>query len=320
VTFRKGTTHNLEFCEPMPEKYAFSIYVRVSMQRKAPMTVSIGSLCNFKNAGNAFILLAVDNRATYENAKVVPNDACGKFHDLLPDPFCISISGAVSTCNAVVAEFHKRIQDRKKQRSDGLIYTDDLRIAIREARDYEYGLFLNEEMQGYLRMSLAKWRKNRDSEIRRKGFAVARAARLYFPVFLIMGGFTKGSAVLMKSSGACVTEMGEGPFVTGIGQVAAINHLNHRKQNHYYSAARTLLHLDEAMKKARVAKPQYIGEPADYIAIRQSGQIMRFPAKSPVLKKWRIDFADRDSLQMDLENSFQQEFEKALVPHCSPNV
>lgn len=297
-----------------------SQFVASLMQEELPMTVGTGTLCNYREQGNSFILLSVDDKASYANPRIAPNNNCGKFRDLLPDPFCLSISGAIDVCDGVVAEFHEKIKQRREKREDHLIYPDDLRVAIREARRYEYGQFLKDELQGYLNISMEEWMKSSNKEISRKGFLIARAARLHFPVHIIAGGFTAGNAVLMRSPGACITEMGVGPYVVGSGSVEALNHLNRRSQNHHYTAARSILHMDEAMDKARRAHPKTVGHPVDYVAIRQNGEIMRFPAKSPLLKKWRNDFKKKDTSIIDTDRSFQKDFERELLPHKRANV
>lgn len=297
----------------------FYVKVLMSMRWKTAVTVGIGTLCAWGGSSEAFIILAVDKKASYSNQKVVPHTNCSKFHDLFPDPYCVSISGMISVCEAVVSELGQRLKNRKDSRDDKLLYPEDFRIAIREARKHEYGQFLNDELQGYLNISMSEWMSNTDKEIRRKGFLVARAARLYFPVFLIIGGFTLGNPMVLRSSGASITEMGAGPYAVGIGQLEATNQLNLRQQTHFMSAHRTLVHIDEAMEKARLAHPKSIGWPSDYIVIRRSGQIMRFPQSSKALLEWRKRFNGKDTREMDKDKDFRDSFEKELIPHISPN-
>ncbi len=297
----------------------WSILVTSFMQQEMPVTVGVESLCNYHKQGNAFVIMGVDDKASYSNTSVKPNNACGKFHDLLPESMCVAISGAIDVCDAVVAQFGVELEKQKQKRDDKQLYPDDLRAAMRNARRYEYGQFLEEEMLGYLQMKFSEWRVDTNPEIRRKGFTIARAARLYFPCFLPIGGFIKDNVVMMRSRGACVTEMGAGPFAVGAGEAEAISQLNYRSQTHGMCAARTLVHIDEAMEKARLAHPKYIGYPSDYIVIHQDGQIMRFQYRSPLLYEWRKHFDTRDTSPMDTDESFQSKFENDLIPYVPMN-
>jgi hypothetical protein len=310
---RLWTSHSTDIAS-MPND-PWSILVTSFMQEGLPVTVGIGTLCNYREVENSFIILAVDDKATFFNPKALPNNACGKFYDLLPEPFCLSISGSIDVCDGVIASFDEKIRERKEKREDKLLYPDDLRWAIKEARRFEYGKFLEEEMQGYLQMSFSDWLKEPNQEIKKKGLTIVRAARMCFPVLLIVGGFTAGHAIVMRSKGACITEMGTGPFCIGAGELEANNQLSRRSQNHHMCAARTLLHIDEAMEKARRKYPKYIGQPADYMVLRESGEMMRFRRQSSILQGWRKNFAKKDTLPMDTDANLQKEFEKELIPH-----
>jgi hypothetical protein len=303
---------------------AWSKYVLDAMAEEAPMTVGIGVLCDVGHAEGPCIILGVDDKASYGDPPVTTNNACGKFHDLLPIlPVGLAISGDIGTCDGVVAEFYEQLknikkkQDKKKQP----LALDHLRIAMIEARHYEYRLFLGEEMRGYLGMSLNDWRKETNPEIKRKGRAIARAARLYFPVWIIAGGFWGGRYFgLMKYSGACVTEMGGGHYANGLGDIVALRKLHNRGQEMYMSPPRSLLHMAEAMEAARKSAPRYIGRPADYIVLRRDKPMMRFNTKSPVLAEWLDDFKKgRNSEPMQNDQRFRNQFVNALYEHIPVN-
>jgi len=268
------------------------------------------------------IVLAVDDKGTYGGRSLTANEACGKFYDTLPTaPLGIAVSGNLSTCESVVAEFSTQLKTfRKQQENDGdVLYCDHVRVAIREARQYEYGMFFEEELRGLLGMSRSEWLVETNPEKKRKGWKVARAARLNFPVWLIVGGFLRRDFVLMRSSGACVTQVGVGPFAAGIGWQPALNQLHTRKQDNYHSVPRTLLHVAEAMDQARLAFPNSIGRPADYLVLRPEEPMMRFSRDSPVLKAWLAQFARKDSQPMQTDPSFRKEFEEELQEHRSVN-
>lgn len=301
---------------------AWEGYVSDDLRRETPVTVGIGVLCDANYEEGKCIILAVDNKATYGIPPLTTNNACGKFQDLLPVlPVVLAISGDIATCDAVVASFYDHMKKFKEEqdKKGEPIGPDHLRVGIRKAREYEYEMFLREEMQAYLGMSLQRWREDKHPEIRRKGWAVVRAARLYFPVWIIAGGFWGNHFGLMKSSGACITEMGAGHFAVGLGDVVALKQLHRRRQEPYMSAPRTLLHIAEAMECARKYEPKYIGKPADYSVLMPSRDIKRFPASSPVLAEWIRDFKKKDSAKMQSDRYFRNQFMNSLLDHNAVN-
>lgn len=293
------------------------------MAASAPVTVGIGVLCDARFEDGPCIIMAVDDKGSFGIDRL-ENNACGKFHDTLPAaPFAVAMSGTISVCDGVVSEFCTRIEHIKKKREEEndlpVLRNDDFRNAIKEARLDEYRAFLDEELQGYLGLTIDQWWKETNQEKRRKGFAVARCSRLYFPVWLIIGGFIGDKWVLMKASGATVIEMGAQCFATGVGEVEALQHLFSRKQEEYNSAPRTLLHVAEAMEKARLAYPKAIGIPADYMVLRGNKPMMRFPRSSAMLKQWREQFDGRSTEPMQSDAQFRKDFEKELYEYKSLN-
>jgi hypothetical protein len=268
--------------------------------------------------------MAVDDRGSYGDSDppFTTHDACGKFVDLLPVlPVVVSLSGTVSTCDAVISEFYEQLKTFKEEQ-DGkgeTLQLDHLSVGIRNARQYEYLKFLRQEMQGYLGMTLEQWQEETNPERRRKGWAVARAARLNFPVWLLAGGFWGTAFGLVKSSGACVTEMGARHFAVGCGDLAALRKLHSRRQEPYMSAPRTLLHVAEAMNAAKRAYPNLIGKAADYVILRRDKPIMRFPAASGPLDDWRRCFRGKPTDPMQDDSGFRKEFEAQLYEHESVN-
>ncbi|MGC2743551.1 MAG: hypothetical protein WA672_10215, partial [Candidatus Angelobacter sp.] len=211
--------------------------------------------------------MAVDDKASYGNPVVLSTSACGKFHDTLPmAPLAIAISGHISTCDGVVTEFCHQIAHIKTKREESndlpALRHEDFRAAILEGRRIEYRDFMNESLQSYLGRTWNEWLRETDREVKRKGLAVARACMKYFPVGLIVGGFLGTNPkhwVLLSAQGAQQTETGAQHYATGIGAMKALEKLSERKQSEYISAPRSLLHIAEAMKRAKQAFPQAIG-------------------------------------------------------------
>jgi hypothetical protein len=202
--------------------------VENAIAKRTPVTVGIGVLCDARFEDGPAIILAVDDKGVYGDPPETANDVCGKFHDTLPfAALGIAVSGTLSTCDAIVAEFctqlETTISKRKKKKTKPFLRSDDLRIAIREARRYEYPLYFDDQLQALTGMSREEWLRETNPEKKRKGWVVARAAQLYFPSWIIVGGFIGKDWVLMKSSGATVTEMGAQNFAVGIGELEALS-------------------------------------------------------------------------------------------------
>jgi hypothetical protein len=273
----------------------FKFYAHESTRLRAPVTVTIGVLCDFRFSEGPCIILAADDKSIVEDPPKFANNACGKFHDTIPfAPLGIAISGNISVCDGVVSSFCDQLNLIKKKREEEndepIIRGDDLRDAILEAKKYEYSYFFNDLLLGHLGMTRDQYLAETNPEKKRKGRVVARAACLYFPVWLIVGGFIGKNWVLMKSSGACVTEMGGQCFAAGIGDGTALKKLFECRYEPYMSAPRTLLHVAEAMEAARVAYPESIGVPSDYLVLRPNRPMMRFKRDSPALQEWLKPF------------------------------
>jgi hypothetical protein len=297
--------------------------VENAIAKRTPVTVGIGVLCDARFEDGPAIILAVDDKGVYGDPPETANDVCGKFHDTLPfAALGIAVSGTLSTCDAIVAEFctqlETTISKRKKKKTKPFLRSDDLRIAIREARRYEYPLYFDDQLQALTGMSREEWLRETNPEKKRKGWVVARAAQLYFPSWIIVGGFIGKDWVLMKSSGATVTEMGAQNFAVGIGELEALKVLNSRHQDAYTSAPRSLLHVAEAMGVARATYPHAIGQP-DFMLLRAGKPIMRLKKDSRVLRKWISEFAGKLTRPMQDDRLYRKELESDLYEHRSLN-
>jgi hypothetical protein len=292
------------------------------------VTVGIGLICDLKFAGGPCIIMSVDDKASYGHPIVLSTNACGKFHDILPcAPLAIAISGDISTCDGVVTDLYDQIASIKKAREDArdmpALRHNDFRSAILNARHYEYQSFLDEQLQAYLGITRLEWLKENDREIKRKGLCVVRACIKYFPVGLIIGGFLGMNPrhwILLRACGAAKTETGAQFFTVGIGGEKALRKLCERDQKEYMSAPRSLLHVAEAMKKAKQAYPQAIGDPADYMILRPNKPMMRFKRNAESLKRWLAEFNGKPTDQMQSAVKYRDEFEDELYEYRSVNV
>jgi 20S proteasome alpha/beta subunit len=298
---------------------AWREYVAKTMRRSAPVTVCIGVVCDAEYSDGPCVILAADNKSTYGDPPVTTNRVCGKIHDLQPAcDLAVAISGDVSMCDVVVSELYEQIKEAKAHEeavNHRGLQIDNMRIAIREARAHEYDYFTREQMQGFLNTSLPEWQAETNAEKRRKGMAVMRYARQYFPVWLIIGGFLGDNWVLMRSAGAGTISGGDTHYAVGIGNVAALKCLHKRKHDMYSPAPMALVHVAEAMEAARKAAPRYIGKPGDYNVFRRNEPIMRFHSDSPVLAAW----LKQGTKSMRDTPELRRQFESQMYEHISLN-
>jgi hypothetical protein len=297
---------------------AWSLAVETAMQVDTPVTVCVGVICDASHRDGPTIILAADDKSTYGDPPLTTDKVCGKIHDF--QPICdlgACISGSAEICDAVIAEFHEQLKAMKqKEEAQGhWLATDHVRLAIREARHYEYGLFADDAMQGLLHIGLDQWRTETNPEIRRKGMAVMRAAMFHFPIWIIFGGFLHGDWVLTRASGATVTSSGSSHYAVGIGQLPAYKALHRRKHDYYSPYPAALVHVAEAMEAARKAYPKYIGKPADYLVLRRNQPMMRFRRRSPLLEKW----LKAGTKSMVDSEELRRQFDAELYPLASVN-
>jgi hypothetical protein len=298
---------------------AWQLYVASRLRRGAPVTICVGVVCDAEHPDGPCVILAADGKGVYGDPPVTTNPVCGKIHDLQPVcDLAVAMSGDVSVCDVVVAEFYEQLRQAKTHEESenrrGL-QIDNLRIALREARFHEYSYYTQDQMQGCLGMSLEQWQAETNPEKRRKGAVVMRYARQYFPVWLIIGGFLGDKWVLMRSSGATAISGGDTHYAVGIGNVAAYKSLHKRKHDIYSPAPMALVHVAEAMEAARKAAPKYIGKPGDYNVFRRNKPIMRFRNDSPLLFAW---LKQGTKLMQDTPE-LRRQFESQMYEHVSPN-
>jgi 20S proteasome alpha/beta subunit len=297
----------------------WELYVASSMRVDAPMTVAIGVVCDAEYSDGPCVIISADNKGTYGMPPVTTNNVCGKIHGL--QPICnlaVAISGHVSTCDVVVGEVAEQLREAKtheeKVNQRGL-QIDNLRIALRNAREHEYSYYAREQMQSLLCMSLEQWQAETNAEKRRKGWAVMRYAQRYFPVWIVVGGFLGNNHVLMMSSGGGSIVGGDDHYAVGIGNLAAYKCLHKRGHSIYSAAPVALVHVAEAMEVARKSEPRYIGKPHDYCVFRRNKPMMRFRRDSPVLATW----LKQGTKSMRDSPELRRQFESQLYEDVSPN-
>ncbi len=136
-------------------------------------------------------------------------------------------------------------------------------------------------------------KKKLDPLLLREGLEVIKSVS--FPVQTITAGFMNGNLVWFRTDGLrnLQSNVSPGFFVIGSGSTYAMNHLTWRRQTPDDRLPSSLLHVYEAMRRAR--RDRAVGPPADYMIMWKDGRVERFPAESAALKAWAKHYKRRDS-------------------------
>jgi hypothetical protein len=259
------------------------------------MTVGVAAYCeSFQN-----IILASDCRASYSNSHLKPHDEMGKQFRL---PFCLyaDIAGSFAHCESLIAYLNGEME---KIRDKPEILLGHIRDAIYLAQAHELRFRCEARFRSELSMTVEEWKKELQASpwlpyhtrLLRAGRAIFRSTSPC--IELIVAGYTKDTEVLLSTSFKEPPEI-ESSFATiGSGGEDALIHLDFRKQNPHYSFPRTIVHVAEALEKAK-ADPA-VGPPGDYIILQKDCVTRRFKARDPFVLDLIERFKDRDTGEID---------------------
>lgn len=251
------------------------------------MTVGIGVLCE----GGDCIVLAADTRGSYGDTAHLPtHEQTGKQIDL-PFNFFASIAGDVAVCDALVSELYAQFE--KLQDVDELFF-DHVRIAIREAQLYEFANRVDHVLATTLGTRLDEWKKFEKATLHYR--RCQRAIRRYqLPTELIVAGYASSGPVLITTLYNDPPEGGTLATI-GSGYKLALELLTERGQQPHMSAQRSMVHVAEALEKARGQKD--VGSPADYVVITPKS-VRRLPARNEHLMQLMVRYWGRDTEELD---------------------
>jgi hypothetical protein len=238
------------------------------------MTLAIGTTCDCNYIGGAAIVLVADRRGCYMSDPNAPpltiNDQCGKLFDLLPKNFAAAISGTVPVCTALVSEIYARFEDLPNPFAG-----DHVRLAIREARQYDFRMWCSEQLESIHRMTIDQWLNHPNQRVYRRVEIFLKQLADEYPAYLIVTGFVSDNTpVLIRSVGAGVTEVWSSHCVIGIGEIEAFDHLHRRNKDEFTGLPETLLYMAEALGIARKKYSTEIG-PTDGFIIVRPGRAMK---------------------------------------------
>ncbi len=257
------------------------------------VTVGIGVLCEECEC----VILASDLRLSIPHTIIGPHDKSGKQWDL-PLPFTggVSVAGTMWCVQRYLDESHRqlwRLCQRKK------FSRRQLEDTIDRARVRVHWRMCNMEMRRVLEIGLKQWqtgkigRKSLNPLLLRQGLDVIRSVT--FPVASITAGFLNQALIWYRTDGLrnIQSNVSPGYFVIGTGAQYAIKHLAWRGQTPDNRLQSSLLHVYEAMRRARTDRA--VGPPADYMVMWSDGRVERFPAESALLRGWAKHYKRRES-------------------------
>lgn len=291
------------------------------------MTVGIGVVCDEGDS----IILAGDMRVTYCGMDVDPHDRAGKLYEFSPFNLSAAIAGTTSSTHAIISEFCvylKAYCQAKLKEPEKVLRFEHIRDSLEFARKKEMRRLQECEMQSQLGCSLSDWLTGKlptgekFNEIAlRWGTQVLRSVRKDFrnKVGIIVAGHIEVGPIFLRALGFEPVEEAPSPanyVIGGKGAVAALEHLNKRKQNIEMGLARSVLHVHEAMKASKIDKG--VGDPAHYVVLRpwtvsRPQGMLRIDGEHPTLKQWAKDYRkkDTDGLEVREANDLIQ---RALFP------
>ncbi len=277
------------------------------------MTVGIGVLCD--NAES--IILAGDMRATYRGMAVAPHDKTGKLYDFAPFTLAAAIAGSTSSTHAIVSElsmYLREIINAQIEQPNKYVYLEHIEKALEMARKKELRRLQECEIHAQLGCDLNDWLAGKlptgqpmNEYAHKWGVTVLKGVRNDFrnKVGIIVAGFLKSGPVFLRGLGFEPVEDAASPanyVIGGLGATEAFKVLIKRGQNVEMGIARSLFHVYEAMKAAKVDAG--VGDPASYIVMRpwsvaRPQGMLRFHPDHPMLKQWSKAYR-RDSSPLEI--------------------
>lgn len=278
------------------------------------MTVGIGVMCEYGDC----IVIASDMRASYCGMAVDPHDRTGKQYVFAPFNFSAAIAGSTSSTHAIVSElctYLKEYIKAKQKQPEVVMVLEHMRNALEYSRKKELRRLQNCEMQLQLGCTLNDWLTGKlptgdpiNGYAVREGMRVLKGVREAFrsKVGIILAGFLQTGPVFLRGLGFEPVEDAASPaiyVIGGKGAVEAFQVLITRKQNVEMSLARTVLHVFEALKAAKI--DEGVGDPASYVVMRPWNVptphgMQRLDSEHPLLKQWSKTYRLRDTEPLDL--------------------
>ena len=277
------------------------------------MTVGIGVLCE----GAECIIVASDMRVTYHGMGVNPHDRAGKQYGFEPFNLCAAIAGSTSSTHAIISELSQNLRNlikAKLKQPKRHVFLEHIRDCLEDSRKKELRRIQACEMSSQLGCELHDWLAGKlptgepfNDRAHREGMRILAGVRKEFrsKVGIIVAGFLKSGPVFLRGLGFEPVEDAASPAVYvigGTGAVEAMRVLIERQQNVEMGIARSLLHVYEALRAAKIDKG--VGDAASYVVMRPltarlPNGMLRFLPDHPLLKQWSKMYRLRDTSPLD---------------------
>jgi hypothetical protein len=280
------------------------------------VTVGIGALCN----SGDIAVIASDTRTSFPRSNVRPHDETGKTWDFsIPNPLIAAVAGRLGDCATVVSELNRLLGECSRK---GEIFTEHMENAVRDARLKGWARCVDWKMRMAYGITLKQWQTGKVPSGKIDQFIHDSIRALIdgqpFDVELLLAGYsTRGNILFYKGSRKSPLEPGIAPgiLVIGSGGQLAMDHLNRRGQNIEYRLPRTLLHVYEAMQKARKVPDKSVGAPQAFTIVSRD-KIWRIRANAPLYEEWSKVYKNRSSTaSLDSSQLAEQQASELLQKH-----
>lgn len=274
----------------------------MSWEDASPMTIGIGVLCEDGNC----MILASDLRVTY--SPLSRHDYAGKQWDLLP-PFtgAAAIAGTVSVCHDFISELTARFD---RLASEAEINFEHVENAVNDSRFHIMKRRANWELKRHLGISLQQLLTGKAangqplvSMVIEHGIKIVN--EIPFESQIILTGYwgspdnPKGLWMRVDHTEHVQSNPSPGFFVIGSGSKYARDHLAWRRQNIDRKLPSSLLHVYEALRKAR--RDRHVGEPMAYVICWKDGRVQRVEPDDLLLRNWARHYKRRnDTNSLDI--------------------
>lgn len=295
------------------------------------MTGGIGVMCNHGDT----IIVAADMRATYTGMSVDPHDLTGKLYDFAPFNLVAAIAGSTSSTHAIISELSDWLRGyvgEKLKNPDGLMVMEHIRNALEKSRKKELRRLQSCEMEVQLGCGLKEWLSGKlptgepfNEYAHKWGLQVLRNVRDHFrnKVGIIVGGFLETGPVFFRGLGFELEDAASPAVyvIGGKGAIDAMKVLIKRGQNVEMGLARSLFHIYEAMKAAKIDVG--VGEPAAYTVMRpytvdRPQGMLRFHPDHPMLRQWSKTYRNRSTEPLESREA-NELVKRGMVPERVPN-
>jgi hypothetical protein len=259
------------------------------------MTVGIGVLCG----GGTTAVISSDMRASFRGG-ISPNDVSGKQWDFdVPYPLMACVAGKLCLCQPLVDELQNYLA---KNVPRDQVYAEHIENAINHARARTFARTVDWQMKMAYCMGIKEWQRGKVPHGKMDATVHAELTKFVdgveFPVEVIVLGFLPDMNIaFFKASRKNIIEQSTSPgiYVIGSGGALAMDHLNARGQGLHSGLPSTLLHISEALEKAKAVSDGSVGEAQALMIIHKDGRMQRLPSAAPVLSEWKTAFRNRTS-------------------------